>query len=129
MAKSKNRAIGDIGEGIACQYLLSRGFSVVERNYLRPWGEIDIIAKKKDILVFVEVKAVSRGTSADISRETIRPEENMHQAKLLRLHRVIQTYLSEKRISEKQQWRVDLACVYLDFERKKGRVEMLENIN
>src|SRR5260370_14551882 len=38
--------LGDTGEEVACKYLQNKGFSVLERNYLRPWGEIDIVAKK-----------------------------------------------------------------------------------
>ena len=127
-AKSEKRAIGDIGEEVACKYLISRGFTIVDRNYLRPWGEIDIVAKNKELLVFVEVKSVSRGTSQALSRGTIRPEENMHPAKIMRLSRVVQTYLIDRSVPESQLWRVDLACVYLDFERKKGKVEVIENV-
>ena len=66
MAVSKKRKIGDRGEEIACKYLENKGFSIIERNYWRPWGEIDIVAKKGSILSFVEVKSVS----ADLSRVT-----------------------------------------------------------
>ena len=44
--KSKNRQIGDFGENIALKFLMKRGFALVEKNYLRPWGEIDLILKK-----------------------------------------------------------------------------------
>lgn len=129
MAKTAKRTLGDIGEDVACKYLEAHGYSVVERNYSKPWGEIDIVAEKGDYLVFVEVKSVSRESSPRVSQETIRPEENMTQFKLVKLHRVIQTYLLARKVFEDRSWRIDLACVYLDLKMKKGRVEMFENIN
>ncbi len=51
-----SKALGDLGEEIACRYLKSHGYKVLHRNYRTKYGEIDIIAKKKRTLVFVEVK-------------------------------------------------------------------------
>jgi len=53
---SPKRKIGDIGEEVECKYLETKGFRVREHNYLRKGGEIDIVASKEGILVFVEVK-------------------------------------------------------------------------
>lgn len=128
MAKTKKREIGDIGEDIACTYLQKKGFVVLERNYWKPWGEIDIVAQKGDTIRFVEVKSVSRESSCWFSRETLRPEENMHPKKVQRLHRAIQTYLLGKKVPDSTVWQIDLACVYIDLEAKKGRVELFENI-
>jgi|SRR3989344_9397646 len=122
---SPKRKIGDIGEDVVCKYLETKGFRVIERNYLRKWGEIDIIAEKGNLLSFIEVKSVSRESG---SRETYRPEENVHPAKLKRLHRTIQTYLLDHKVPESMEWRIDIACVYLDFSTRKAKVEMLENI-
>ena len=121
MTKTPKRKTGDIGEEVVCQYLERKGFRVLERNYLRKWGEIDIIAEKGDLISFVEVKTVTRATG-------LRPEENMHPAKLKRLHRAIQTYLLDRKVSEERPWRVDLACVYLDFSTRKATVEVIENV-
>src|SRR3990167_1934458 len=118
---SPKRKIGDIGEQIVAVYLETKGFRVLERNYLRKWGEIDIVAEKGQLLIFIEVKSVSRATG-------LRPEENMHPAKLKRLHRVIQTYLLDRKVPDSREWRVDVACVYLDFSTRKAKVEMLENV-
>ena len=124
MAKTEKRKIGDIGEDIACKYLENKGFMVIERNYLKPWGEIDIVARKAKKLYFVEVKSVSR----EAGNGGVRPEENMNPHKIQRLRRAIQTYLLDRKISQDQIWQFDLACVYLNFETKKARVELMENI-
>lgn len=117
---SPKRKVGDVGEGVVCNYLQKKGFEILERNYWKPWGEVDIVAKKADILRFIEVKSISRGT--------VRPEENMHPGKLKRLHRAIQTYLLDRKVSEEMGWQVDLACVRLDFSTRRARVELFENI-
>lgn len=129
MAKTKRREIGDAGEGVVCRYLEERGYTVLEKNYWKPWGEIDIVAEQGKTLIFVEVKSVSREINGgEASRGTYRPEENMHPAKIKRLHRAIQTYLLERNVPEGRQWRLDLACVFLDFATRKAKVELLENV-
>jgi putative endonuclease len=50
-------AFGKIGEDLACRELERRGYAIVERRYRRRGGEIDIIARDRQTLVFVEVKA------------------------------------------------------------------------
>lgn len=48
--------IGKIGEDLATKYLENIGYSIIERNFIAKQGEIDIIAKDKEELVFIEVK-------------------------------------------------------------------------
>ena len=117
---SPKRKIGDAGEEVAIRYLVSKGYTIIERNYWKPWGEIDVVAKKGSVISFVEVKAISHGT--------LRPEENMHPAKIRRLHRAVQTYLLDRKIGSDQDWQIDLVCVTLDFSSRKARVELIENI-
>lgn len=129
MAKTAKRQLGDLGEDIACKYLERKGFRIVERNYLRKWGEIDIVAEKANLLSFVEVKSVSREAGGlEGSRGTYRPEDNVHPAKMARLHRAVQSYLMDRNVPENKEWRIDVACVYLDFSTKKAKVEVLENV-
>ncbi len=133
MAKTAKRQLGDKGEEVVCKYLEGKGYRIVERNYWKPWGEIDIVAEKGSKLSFVEVKSVSRKLSHETppiggSRETYRPEDNMHPAKVKRLHRAIQTYLLDHKVPENKAWQLDLACAFLDFSTHKARVELLENV-
>jgi putative endonuclease len=125
---TEKRKKGDAGEGVACKYLENKGYVVKERNYWKPWGEVDIVAQKGNILKFVEVKTVTRESLGHVSRESVRPEENFHEAKLRRLHRAIQTYLLQHKVPESVPWEIDLACVYLNYETKKAKVELFENV-
>ena len=124
MAKTQKRELGDKGEEVVCKYLEGKGYRIVERNYWKPWGEIDIVAEKGSIISFVEVKSVSRESTG----RQIRPEENMHPQKVKRLHRAIQTYLLDHKVPENKQWQFDLACAYLDFSTHQARIELLEDI-
>ena len=60
---------GEDGENRATQYLISKGFAIIERNWRTKGGEIDIIAYKNDTIVFVEVKTLPNGTTDMIQRE------------------------------------------------------------
>ncbi|MEG1609178.1 MAG: YraN family protein [Clostridia bacterium] len=51
-----NRKVGIEGETLACEYLQNKGFEIVERNFSCKLGEIDIVAKKENLLAIVEVK-------------------------------------------------------------------------
>ena len=53
---------GNAGENKAADYLIDQGFSIIARNYRTNGGEIDIIAKKDDVVVFVEVKSLPNGS-------------------------------------------------------------------
>ena len=124
---SNSQKIGQVGEDIACKFLMKHGFTVLERNYTKKWGEIDIIAQKEDVLYFVEVKSKSVSGLDFVSPETSRPEDNMHPWKLKRLSRVIETYLISKRLGN-IKWQFDLLVVYLDIDKKMARVNRIENI-
>lgn len=64
---------GKIGEDATAQKLQSEGFCIIARNYRKPFGEVDIIAQKKDLLIFVEVKLRTK-KSIDLA-ELIRPSK------------------------------------------------------
>lgn len=124
---SDSQKIGLLGEDVACKFLMKQGYSILERNYTKKWGEIDIIAKKSDKLYFVEVKSKQVETVDFVTHETNRPEDNMHAWKLKRLARTVQTYLIHNRIGN-TPWRFDLLVVYLDIKDRKARVRVVENV-
>ncbi len=124
---SNSQKIGELGEDIASKFLMKHGFSILERNYTKKWGEIDIIAQKDGKYYFVEVKSKSVETLDKVSYETNRPEDNMHYWKLKRLSRTVQTYLIHNRIGN-TPWQFDLLVVYMDLDKRTARVRVVENI-
>ncbi len=118
--------VGRGGEDIACQYLARRGYNVVERNYRRKWGEIDIIAVKDNIVRFVEVKAVSREKlSTNGSREMdYRPEELVHHTKLRKIARTAALYMEEKR--DRREYQIDVVGVIMNNDTRTARCRLFE---
>src|SRR4030042_5772491 len=83
---------GQLGEDIACEYLVDKKYKIIERNYRQKWGELDIIAKAPDkILVFVEVKTL-RLFGAVQGEWDIKPEDNLTKSKLEKLKRTASLY-------------------------------------
>jgi len=121
--------LGPIGEQIAATFLERKGFSIVERNYLKKWGEIDVIAEKARKIHFVEVKTVSCENIDAVSYETdtYRPEDNVHPWKLERLGRTIQSYLLEK-CPEDQEWQFDVIAVFFDEKRNRAKVRLIPDV-
>ncbi len=117
--------IGRGGEDIACQFLESKGYKVVERNYRRKWGEIDIIAIKNNTVRFVEVKAVSRENLQDFSREMdYRPEELVHRTKLRKIARTASLYMEEKR--DNREYQIDVVGVIMNKATRMARCRLFE---
>ena len=56
---TNNKRIGDLGEQLAADFLIKKGYTILERNYRTPYGELDIIAKDRDTVLFIEVKTRS----------------------------------------------------------------------
>src|SRR3989338_8075751 len=105
--RTEKQEVGILGENIYEKQVVKHGYNVIGRNYRKPWGEIDIIAKKDSVLHFIEVKAVGHALRAGDDYE---PEDNVHSWKLKRLSRAIQSYMLENDISEEISWQVDVAA-------------------
>lgn len=106
--------IGKIGEDFACKYLEDKKFTIIDRNYRKPWGEIDIIAKGPDkILAFVEVKTIRKPNT-----EGITPEDNLTSSKLNKLKRTMSLYAgSYPELTHQQKgYRLDLIAITIPNE-------------
>lgn len=112
------KQIGNSGEDLACKFLKKNGYQIVERNYRIRGGEIDIIAKDKETLVFVEVKT-RFGHEYGYAREAVAGWK-MHF-----LERAALFYLSKHNMVEKS-YRLDLVAI--DFDGNKSTFEIIKNI-
>jgi len=107
-----NRLFGKSSEDRAIEFLQANGFAIVERNfYASKLGEIDIIAKKGDVLHFIEVKA---------SRGSFEPIYNITPQKLQKIIKSAHYYLKKKHLD--MAWCIDALIV------KNDTIEHIENI-
>lgn len=97
---------GAIGEELAAAHLKKAGYAIVERNYRCSAGEMDIIAREGDVLVFVEVKTRRSGAFGE-------PEESVGPEKQRRLTRVSLHYLNWKGLVN-EKCRFDVVSVRMD---------------
>jgi putative endonuclease len=117
MMRDSRRQLGDHGEELAAVALRKQGYKILERNYVTPLGEIDLIARQGKTLVIVEVK----------TRKSTRfgsPQEGVSLAKQKRLRRLADYYLKDKRLSEASV-RFDVVAVTLAGD--ELRVEIIPN--
>jgi len=82
---------GNLGENAACKHLKKNGYKILERNYRKRYGEIDIIAQKDDVYIFVEVK-----TRAEIDYGMA--SEAVTKSKQQKLVRTAQFYIMEHKL-------------------------------
>lgn len=113
MEKRFNKVTGAQGEEVACKFLKKRGYKILERNYKNPVGEIDIVAKRKKVIVFIEVKT----RTSDFFGL---PREAVDEYKQEKIRRVALGYLKRSRA-------IDSLIRFDVIEIIDGKVEHIEN--
>lgn len=117
---SLKRKLGDIGEEVAIKYLKKQGYQILERNYQKKWGEIDMVVKQNNKLIFIEVKTKK-------SASKILPEEQVGFYKQKRLIRTAKTYLLEKNYPLETNWQIDVIAIELDLEKRRANLRHIKN--
>jgi putative endonuclease len=115
----ERKDIGAAGEKIASVYLRKMGYKILKANFRTPFGEIDIVARHKGIMVFVEIK--SRLTSS-----LGPPYLSITRAKERHIIKNALFYLKSHRLTN-VNWRVDIVSIKLSYECKLESIELIEN--
>src|SRR3989344_4427179 len=113
-----SKELGFLAENIAARYLEGRGYEVVEKNYRKPWGEIDIIAQKDGVVVFVEVKANRQEFAGDFA-----PEIRVDWKKEAKIKRTAAFYLEQQFGDMEREWQIDIVSVTFDLAGKKAKIK------
>ncbi len=114
----KTKQVGEIGEDLAEKYFRRQGYRIIERNFYTRFGEIDIIVKKKNVLVFVEVKVrLGRG----------RPEWGIDRKKISRVVKMAEVYISQENPQYKNL-RIDALCIDLNSGLEADEIRHYENM-
>jgi putative endonuclease len=116
----KKQESGKLGEKLACSALKKKGYRIIETNYRCRQGEIDIVARQNDCLVFIEVRTKTGKAFGS-------PEESVTVQKKQRLVTTAMDYLNSHR-DLPENWRIDFVAVDLDpLTNKATRIEIIEN--
>ena len=127
MNKELNKQTGNLGESLSSKYLEKLGFLIVERNYKKKFGEIDIIASRDAELHFIEVKSVSCENLSGIENLTNKPEDKVTREKQRKISITAETYLAEQGITDKRII-MDIFTVFIDKSTKKAVIKPLWDI-
>ena len=124
---NNTKELGDLGEKLACEYLVKKGYKILGRNHRISFGEIDIIAKKKwrlfgkndKTIHFVEVKTLS-------GAENFNPEEHVNYKKQNKYRKLVEIWLEKNKLTQDYPCQVDVVAVTINGDNKK--VDFFENI-
>jgi len=116
-----NKNFGKKGELEAEEFLKAKGYRIIENNYLKRVGEIDIITfdPKYEEYVFVEVK----------TRKNLNfgyPEEAVTPQKINKIIKTAENWFDNEKINN-PEWRIDI--ISIDWSEKKPKIEHIENIS
>lgn len=119
MTKIFNRIKGKEGEEMAERWLIDHGYNILDRNNSTKFGELDIVATKNDILVFVEVKFKQ-------TEDYGTPEEMIGKNKLMQVQRTAEMYLLNNPDIAKtyDRYQIDAICIV----EETGRITQYENL-
>jgi putative endonuclease len=111
------KELGKKGEELALRFLKKRGYRIIEKNYVCKMGEMDIIARERDTLAFIEVK--TRTTT-----EFGPPQLAVNSSKQRQLSKVALNYLKEKKLEDVKA-RFDVVAILI---RPKGEeIELIKD--
>ncbi len=117
-APTERTVLGMQAETAVCEHLQKAGFTILDRNWRRPWGELDIVASKQAVIHFIEVKA---------SRKRVGGFEPLVRAdwrKMSKVQRTARTWLASRRYGPDTEWQLDVASVIMDIQ---PEIELIEH--
>jgi putative endonuclease len=117
-AHDGRRALGRLGENLAAQHLLAEEYELVDRNWRCEAGEVDLVMRDGDTLVFVEVRT-RRGQAMGS------PEESITRAKQERLAILGEAYVQAA--DWLGDWRIDVVAILMDYSGHVSRLDHYEN--
>ncbi len=126
---AEHNEIGKKGEDLANEYLKSKDFMIVDRNYSCKGGEIDIIARKYKKLYFIEVKTKKVRSFEEIKDMSFRPENNITTNKKKRVLKAIHNYLNYKKIHDSEtEIEIMSLMVFINPDMKQAKIKLYEKM-
>jgi putative endonuclease len=112
--------VGKTGEALAAKYLEDRGYQIIEQNFTSRYGELDLVARDGDSIVFVEVKTRTSSAFGE-------PEDSVTPEKL---ERIINTALLWLQANPDQpdDWRIDVVAILMDHQNQIEDIQHFINV-
>ncbi len=120
MKNRNNITTGNIGEEAASKFLTTLGYKIIERNYRKNYGEIDIIAIDGSTLAFIEVKT-RKGKAFGLPEEAITPWKINHLIKSVKFYQLTHAKLSG-------DIRIDVVSITLSEDDNVEKIKLFKNI-
>ena len=120
MKPDQRQSLGRMGESIAGAFLKNKGYTLLERNWRTPYGEIDLVVKNNETIIFVEVKTrASTSLGPPEISITARKAEHMHDAA---------EYYIQQHPELTNDWRIDVVTIQLQPKNKPALIDHFENV-
>lgn len=121
--KITDKELGFLGENIAGRYLEDLGYKILDRNYKKVFGEVDLIVEKGECVNFVEVK-----TKVSVGNNLFTPELRVDHKKVAHINKVAKVYLDNKNWLGIKEWQIDIISVIISKETQKARIKHFQNV-
>ncbi len=120
MTTGSRQSLGRVGEVLAGAYLKNKGYSIVQINLRTPYGEIDLVSKYKDTIVFVEVKTRAN-TNLGPPEISITPRKAEH------MRNAAEFYIQQHPELD-ADWRIDLVTIQMRPDNSPALIDHFENV-
>ena len=117
--KKATQPTGRLGESLAAEFLVRQRYVIIERNYRKPYGEVDIIAQDGDTVVFVEVKT-RKSLGFGSATEAVDVRKQRH------ISRIAQEYMQSRSLFGSPA-RFDVIAVQLDSDNRPAAIDHIKN--
>ena len=120
MRKRDNLYLGNLGEDIAADFLKKKGYKIIERNFKKRYGDIDIVAKEGDTISFVEVKT-RIGDKFGKGEESITPWKLNTLVKSVNFYKLVHPELDGA-------LRIDVVTISMNTSREVEKISLYKNV-
>jgi putative endonuclease len=114
------KELGNLGEKLACEYLVKNGFKILGKNWRINFGEIDIIAKKDKTIHFVEVKTIFASSG-------FAPEDHVDYRKQRKLMNLAQIWLEKNRYPQDIPYQIDIVGISANQQTRMAKLHYFPN--
>jgi putative endonuclease len=119
MKSIPRQALGRLGETLAAEFLEKLGYSIIERNFRTPYGELDLISKHGSVIIFTEVKTRASSSLGP-------PEISINRRKAEHIRSAAEYYI-QQHPEMSDEWRIDVISIQIQSNNNPPNIIHFEN--